>query len=106
MWNSPNHRKRAAAIAAALALCGNRALADDALAPGRAAGSSAAMAAPLAPGAAAGVHQAQGISQPGILIIGLGGIVVAGAVLVLSGGGNNDRNGPRNFSLTTTGTSP
>ena len=102
-----NHLGRAAAFALALISLGRQALADEALAPGRAAGSPGAAAAPLAPGKAAGVRQAQGLGQSGILIVGLGGIVVAGAVLVVSGGGSGaGQNGPRNFSQTTTATSP
>jgi hypothetical protein len=101
-----NHSGRVAALVVALISMGRQALADEALAPGRAAGSPGAAAAPLAPGKAAGVRQAQGLGQSGILIIGLGGIVVAGAVLVLSGGGGGSQNGPRNFSQTATATSP
>jgi peptidoglycan/LPS O-acetylase OafA/YrhL len=103
------YRRLTIAVSAAASLCTGQALADDlAMAPGRAAGSTAMAAAPLAPGKAAGVHQAQGVGQSEFLIAGLGVLVIGGAVLVLAGGGGNgDQNAPRNFSMTTTtGTSP
>ena len=79
-------------MAALACLCGTNAFSDEAgLAPGRAAGAAAAGAPiadmPLMPGKAAGVHEAQNIGQTPLLVIGLGGLVVAGAVLALSGGG-------------------
>ena len=104
------YRRLAIAVSAAASLCAGQAQADDlVLAPGRAAGSTAMAATPLAPGKAAGVHQAQGVGQSEFLIIGLGVLVIGGAVLVLAGGasGNGDQNAPRNFGMTTTtGTSP
>ena len=102
------YRRLTIAVSAAASLCTGQALANDlALAPGRAAGSTAMAAAPLAPGKAAGVHQAQGAGQSEFLIAGLGVLVIGSAMLVLAGGGNGEQNAPRNFSMTTTtGTSP
>ncbi|HEY4275561.1 MAG TPA: hypothetical protein VGM68_08765 [Rhizomicrobium sp.] len=103
---------RAVLMLGALHLTVTPALAEDKpLAPGHAAGHSAAAPAPLAPGKAAGTNKAQAVSPAGgFLIVGLGGLVIAGAVLVVSGsssGGNggSERVSPQNFSMTT-GTSP
>lgn len=80
------------------------------LAPGHAAGRAAVPAAPLAPGKAAGTNKAQGVSQAGgLLIVGLGGLVIAGAVLVVSGSGGGGKDGavtPQNFSMVASGTAP
>jgi hypothetical protein len=77
------------------------------LAAGKAAG--AAATAPLAPGRPAGTAKAQATPQAGgLLIVGLGGLVIAGAVLVVSGSGGDKSGGasPQNFSMPTTGTAP
>jgi len=81
---------------------------DKLLAPGRAAGHSAVKPAPLPPGKAAGTDKAQSVSQGGgLLIIGLGGLVIAGAVLVVSGGGGKGEGAaPQNFSMSASGTAP
>jgi hypothetical protein len=107
--------KRAIAIAVLASLCGTNAFSDEAgLTPGRAAGTAAATApvadtqianAPLAPGKASGVYEAQNIGQAPLLAIGLGGVLVAGALLALSGGGGGGAVTPmRNMTMTTTTT--
>lgn len=81
---------------------------ERALAAGKAAGATAA-AAPLTPGRPAGTAKAQATPQAGgLLIVGLGGLVIAGAVLVVSGSGGDKGGGtsPQNFSMPTTGTAP
>jgi hypothetical protein len=89
--------KRVIAMAVLACLCGTEAFSDETgLPPGGAAGTAAASATiantlaangSLAPGKAAGVHEAQNIEQSSQLVIGLGGLLVAGVVLALSGGG-------------------
>jgi hypothetical protein len=102
---------RAVLMASTLHLAVAPAMAEDkALTPGRAAGSAAASA-PLAPGKAAGTGKAQAVSQAGgLLIVGLGGLVIAGMVLVVSGNGGGagkaGETAPQNFSLNTSGTGP
>jgi hypothetical protein len=110
MRNFSSFPIRAALMLGMLHLAIMPAMAEDkSMAPGHAAGHSAAALAPLSPGKAAGKDKAQSVSQGGgLLIIGLGGLVIAGAVLVVSGGGGGKGEGaaPQNFSMSASNTAP